>query len=181
MGDYSDRSGDATHILRELVEQNVAGVLYAPLRDERVIESLVESGASVGDVFSMDVGGFAGPASGTPVRITGRIAYVGPWNVHDTVAAIEYGDRNMLIITPALVQVTEPESLAFGPIQPDDYQVIVVKSRVHFRRGFDEAGFAQTIIVVDAPAPYVGTIALDALDYEFAPIEELYPFGMPGR
>ena len=179
VGDYSDRSGEATHILRELMEQNVAGVLYAPLRDERVIEALIESGASVGDAFSMDVGGFAGPASGSPVRIAGRLAYLGAWGVHDTVAAIEYGDRNMLIITPALVQVTEPQSLAFGPIQPDAYQVIVVKSRVHFRRGFDETGYAQTIIVVDAPAPYIGTIALDALDYEFAPIDELYPFGVP--
>ena len=34
LGDYSDRPGDATWILKELIEQRVEGVLYACLRDE---------------------------------------------------------------------------------------------------------------------------------------------------
>ena len=179
VGDYSDRSGDATHILRVLVQRNVGRVLYATLRDERAIESLTQSGAAVGDAFSMDVGGFAGPASGTPVRINGTLVYFGEWNAHDRVAVVEHGDGSMLIITPALVQVTDPGALEFGPVDPAGFDVFVVKSRVHFRRGFDETGYAETIIVADAPAPYVGTIALDALDYEFAPIDKLYPFGNP--
>ncbi len=179
VGDYSDRSGDATHILRELIRQRVNGVLYATLRDERVIDVLTESGAAVGDEFSMEVGGFAGPASGTPVRIEGTLAYFGEWGGFERVAAVEYGDGNMLVITPALEQVLYPEDLEFGPIHHDEYDVFVVKSRVHFRRGFDETGYAQTILVVDAPEPFVGTIALDALDYQFAPIDKLYPFGDP--
>jgi microcystin degradation protein MlrC len=95
------------------------------------------------------------------------------------IAAIEFGDNNMLILTPAYAQVIFPEPLRFGPIEPDNYEVIVVKSRAHFRRGFDETGYAKTILVVDAPGPFVGTTRLDALDYEFAPIDELYPFGTP--
>ncbi len=181
VGEYSDRSGDATHILRELADQNVGGVLFATLRDEHVIDSLTNRGAAAGDAFSYSVGGFAGPASGRPVRIEGTLAYLGEWAPYDTVAVVTYGDGNALIITPALVQVTDPESLRFGPLNPDDFAVFVVKSRVHFRRGFDETGFANTILVVDAPGPFVGTIALDALDYQYAPIETLYPFGTPTR
>ena len=67
----------------------------------------------------------------------------------------------------------------FDGIDPDAYDVFVVKSRVHFRRGFDETGYAKTILVVDAPGPWVGTTRLDALDYQHAPLDQLYPFGVP--
>ena len=71
--------------------------------------------------------------------------------------------------------------LRIAGIDPDDFEVFVVKSRVHFRRGFDETGYAKTIIVVDAPGPWFGTTRLDALDYKVAPISQLYPFGQAPR
>ena len=51
-----------------------------------------------------------------------------------------------------------------------------MKSRVHFRRGFDETGYSKTVIVVDAPGDFVGTTRLNALEYNYGPINELYPF-----
>ncbi len=179
VGDYSDRSGDATHILRELIDQRVSRFLYGTLRDERALETLAGRNAQPGDRFSMEVGGFAGPGSGSPVRIDGTVAYVGPQFGYELVAAIEFGGENMLVLTPAYTQIMFPELLRFGPIEPDDYDVFVVKSRAHFRRGFDETGYAKAIIIVDAPGPFVGTTALDALAYQFAPIDKLYPFGTP--
>ncbi|MGD2071119.1 MAG: hypothetical protein PVI57_20790, partial [Gemmatimonadota bacterium] len=83
--------------------------------------------------------------------------------------------------TPAYEQITSPGALRFADVDPDDYDVFVVKSRVHFRRGFDETGYAPTILVVDAPGPWVGTTRLDALPWQFAPIDRLYPFGDPGE
>ena len=50
------------------------------------------------------------------------------------------------------------------------------RTRVHFRRGFDETGYAKTIFVVDAPGDWFGTIRLDALDYKYGPINKLFPF-----
>ena len=47
MGDYSDRSGDATFILRALVDQGVTNFLYATLRDEPALEALQTSDAQV--------------------------------------------------------------------------------------------------------------------------------------
>ena len=179
MGDYSDRSGDATFILHALIDQGVSNFLYATLRDEHALEALRASNAQPGDAFSMDVGGFAGPASGTPVRIDGTLVYRGEGLGYEDIAAIEFGNNNMLVLTPVYEQVIFPEPLRFGPIDPDNYQIIVVKSRAHFRRGFDETGYAKTILVVDAPGPFVGTTRLDALDYQFAPIDQLYPFGTP--
>jgi microcystin degradation protein MlrC len=179
LADYSDRSGDATHVLREVVEQNLSGVLIATIRDERVLDALLQSNSQVGDLFNMDVGGFAGPASGTPVAISGRLTYLGPGVDFDEVAIVDFGDRNSLIITPALKQILWTEELEFGPLDPDDFDSFVVKSRVHFRRGFDETGYAQTIIVVDAPGSFVGTVHLDALPYENVTLSDYYPYGTP--
>lgn len=179
LADYSDRSGDATHILREVVNQGLSGVLIATVRDEGVLGELQRQNAKAGDLFDMEVGGFAGPSSGNPVRINGILSYLGPGVDYDEVAVVEFGDRNALIITPALQQILWTEELEFGPLDPDDFDTFVVKSRVHFRRGFDETGYAKTIMVVDAPGPFVGTIHLDALPYENVTLTEYYPYGTP--
>ncbi len=176
LGDYSDRPGDATWILQELINKGVSKILYGTLRDENALDLLTKQNAQVGDEFDMAVGGFTGEQAGSPVRIQGTIRYFGPKWGYDKIAAIEWGDENMLILTPAYEQVTTPGQLRFADIEPNDYEVFVVKSRVHFRRGFDETGYAKTIHVVDAPGPWFGTIRLDALDYQYAPIDKLYPY-----
>ena len=179
LADYSDRSGDATHMLKEVVDKNLSGVLIATIRDEHALAALQQNNAAVGDRFDMAIGGFAGPASGEPVQITGTVSYLGPGVNFDEVAVVDFGDRNSVIITPALKQILWTEELQFGPLDPDNYDSFVVKSRVHFRRGFDETGYAKTIIIVDAPGPYVGTVRLDALPYENVKLDEYYPYGTP--
>lgn len=74
---------------------------------------------------------------------------------------------------------TDPEAFRFGTLDPAEFDVFVVKSRVHFRRGFDETGFTPTIIVVEAPGPFVGTTYLDALPLENVDLSVLYPYGTP--
>ena len=176
LGDYSDRPGDATWILKEIINEQIEGVLYAALRDERVLEKMKHENAKPGDTFDMEVGGFTGPQAGSPVHINGKVVFFGPKWSYEDIAVIEFGRNNLLIITPTYEQIISPESLRFGPVNPDKYQVFVVKSRVHFRRGFDETGYAKTILVVDAPGPWFGTTRLDTLDYEFGPVSKLYPF-----
>lgn len=179
LGDYSDRPGDATWILRELIERDVSGVLFAALTDAPALDRLSERGARPGDPFDMEVGGYTGPQAGAPVRVRGTLRYLGPAWGYDQVAGVEYGDGNLLFIAPAYTQIITLEALRapWPDLDPDAYDVFVVKSRVHFRRGFDETGYARTILVVDAPGPWVGTTRLDALPYEHAPIDRLYPFG----
>jgi microcystin degradation protein MlrC len=179
LADYSDRSGDSTFMLQQVIDKQLSGVLIATVRDERVIEALASSNALVGDLFSMEVGGFAAPSSGEPVQIDGTLTYFGEAFGYPQVAVVDFGDRNSLIITPALKQVIWTEEVEFGPLDPKKFDVFVVKSRVHFRRGFDETGFAKTIILTDAPGPFVGTNALDALPYENVTLTDYYPYGTP--
>lgn len=176
LADYSDRPGDATWILKQLIDKQVGGVLYATLRDEGALEKLKQESAKPGDPFDMMVGGFTGEQAGSPVRIKGKIVFFGPKWSYENIAVIEFGESNLLVLTPTYFQITSPESLRFGSVNPDNYKVFVVKSRVHFRGGFDETGYAKTIIIVDAPGPWFGTVRLDALDYKYGPVSKLYPF-----
>ena len=179
LADYSDRNGDSSFILREVIEQGLSNTLIATVRDENVLAALEANEAEVGDPFDMDVGGFAGEASGAPVRVTGTISYLGEGTGYNNIAGVTFGDGNTLLITPALKQVIWTDEIDFGPIDPDDFDVFVVKSRVHFRRGFDETGYAKSIYVVDVPDPHIGTTRLEALPYENVTLTDHYPYGVP--
>jgi len=124
----------------------------------------------------MEVGGFTGTQAGSPIRLSGTIKYIGEMWRYDTIAVIEITGNSIVIIVPAYEQIIFPSRMEFEGINPDDFDVFVVKSRVHFRRGFDETGYAKTIMVVDAPGPWFGTTRLDALDYQNVDLQELYPY-----
>jgi len=126
----------------------------------------------------MAIGGFT-PSGGKPHQIQGELTYFGEGFGYDHIAAVAWGDGNAVMIVPAYEQVMFPDSVRIGPIDPDDFDVFVVKSRAHFRRGFDETGYAKTILVVEVPEPFVGTTFLDALPYENVDLSKLYPYGTP--
>ncbi len=180
VGDHSDRPGDATHILAAFEAAGIGGVLYGTITSPAALDALAATGARAGDPFDMEIGGFT-PSGGTPHRVTGTLRYVGRGFGHDLVAAVSFGDGNLVFLTPAYEQVLRPEDFRHGDIDPADYDVFVVKSRVHFRRGFDETGYARTIVVVEAPEPFVGTTFLDALPYRNADLGALYPYGVPAH
>jgi len=179
LADYSDRNGDSTWILDEIVKQGLRGVLYGTVRDERVIQQLLSMEAQPGDAFDMPVGGFAADSSGKPVQITGTLSYLGEGLGYDTIAVVEFGEGNSLIVTPALRQIIWTEQLEVGGLDPDDFKAFVTKSRVHFRRGFDETGYSPSIYIVDAPGGFVGTVRLDSLTYDNVKLTDLYPYGTP--
>ena len=76
---------------------------------------------------------------------------------------IRFGRGNVLVISPYLVQIMEPDWLRAYGLAPDDFKIFSIKSRVHFRRGFDDSGFARVILLVEPPEPFLGTVRLDAL------------------
>jgi microcystin degradation protein MlrC len=73
----------------------------------------------------------------------------------------------------------EPQSLKPLGLDIDAFEVFAIKSRVHFRRGFHDNGFARTILLVEPTEPFLGTVHLDALPYENVDLKRFYPFGSP--
>ncbi len=178
VGDHSDRPGDATHILRAFEANRIGKTLYGAITSPTTLAVLQETAAQAGDPFRAEIGGFT-PSGGEPYPIDGTLEYFGEWQGYDQVAVVSFGNGNVVILTPAYTQITSPDAFRAVGLDPADFDVFVVKSRVHFRRGFDETGFAPTIIVVEAPGPFVGTTFLDALPYRNVDLSTLYPYGTP--
>lgn len=177
LADYWDRPGDGTWTLQALVERHVGKVLYAALTDAPALDAIFSADLQPGARFDREVGGYTGESAGRPVRITGTLRWKGARWGYERVAVIDFGPGNVLVLTPAYQQITMPEQLRFANLDPDSFDVFVLKTRAHFRRGFDDNGYAKTIMIVDAPGDWFGTTRLGALRYEHAPIRQLYPFG----
>ncbi len=178
LADHSDRSGYATHLLAEIIAGSLSNTLICTVADPVAVDAF--RGAKRGDAFDMDVGGLADESAGQPVRITGTIHAVhetGRRGIGQVWISVDFGDRNVLVISPYLAQIIELHELEGLGFNPASFDVIAIKSRVHFRRGFDDTGFAPTILLVEPPEPFLGTVRLDGLTYRHLDLTKFYPYG----
>jgi len=183
IADHSDRTGDSTHILKELISQGASNFCAITIADEQAIEE-IQGKAKVGDVVTQKVGGYATKFSGTPVEITGTIKFLdecafimtGPMSKGaksnlGTVAVIGFGKNNNVVISPHLYQVMDDAIFHTIGLDLKNLDIITIKSRVHFRAFFDNV--AGEIIEIDAP----GLGPADVTQHNFKNIpENLYPF-----
>jgi microcystin degradation protein MlrC len=182
LADHSDRSGYATWLLHAVIEQCLSHTLIGTVADARLVASLITGGAKVGDEVDVEVGGLVDESAGLPARIQGRIARIS--QVTQRVKGytwfhISFGDGNVLIVSPYLAQIIEPSTFTGLGIDLAKFDAFVIKSRVHFRRGFDDSGFAKTILLVEPDQPYLGTVRLDGLPYQNVDLKSFYPYGNP--
>jgi microcystin degradation protein MlrC len=176
LADHSDRSGSATFLLKEIIAQDLSQVMVATIADAKATAKLKADGAKAGDAFDMEIGGLVDESAGDPVRITGTIhaaieGYGQFWVV------VRFGGDNVLILSTYLVQIMEPFGLRALGLDLDAFKVFAIKSRVHFRKGFDDNGFAKTILLVEPDQPFLGTVHLDALPYRNVDLKKFYPYG----
>jgi microcystin degradation protein MlrC len=171
IADHADRTGNSTHILEALIRQEAGNFCIATIADKKCIDTIV-AGAAVGETVTVDVGGYADRFAGKPVPIEGTVEYLGKYRHFDIVAVLHFGANNRVIVTPTLHQVTTPEIFDILGIDLDACEIVSLKSRVHFRRGFHETGLAGAIIEIDTPG--LGPADLTTLEYENVP-KDLYP------
>lgn len=183
LADYSDRSGYATWLLREIVAQRLERTLIATIASPDAIAAVLAAGLQPGDAFDAQVGGLFDESAGEPVRICGVVRSIGAATTArgqgDDRICVSFGKGNVLVLSPYLVQIVEPSELWELGLAPEEFDVIAIKSRAHFRRGFDDSGFARTILLVEPPQPFMGTVHLEALSYENLRLEDYYPHGSP--
>ncbi len=171
IADHSDRTGNSTHILEELVRQGARNFVIATIADERAIQEIQRSGG-VGSRVSVDVGGYADDFAGNPVRIDGVVEFLGRMMQFETVAVVRFGEDNRVILTPALHQVTDTSIFPALGIDFGEVDIVSIKSRVHFWRGYVETGIAGAVVVIDAPG--LGPADLSTIEYKNIP-EGIYP------
>ena len=113
-------------------------------------------------------------SAGDPVKVVGRLRGISAnW------ATIDFGRGCVLVVTPFLTQIIEPSTLLNYDVKPEAFDTFAIKSRAHFRRGFDDSGFAKTILLVEPPEPFMGTVGLEALPYEHVVLNNYFPYGRP--
>jgi microcystin degradation protein MlrC len=178
LADHSDRSGAATWLLREIVAQDLSNTLIATIADARATAQLKAQGAKAGDAFDMEIGGRVDESAGEPVRIKGTILTAVEGHNQFWVV-VEFGRGNVLVLSTYLVQVMEPFSLRNLGLDIGAFEAMAIKSRVHFRRGFHDNGFARTILLVEPTEPFLGTVRLDKLPYRNVDLNRFYPYGSP--
>ncbi len=170
IADHSDRTGGSTHILEELIKQGAKNFCITTLRDERALEE-IQARYKVGDSININLGGYSDEFAGNPVPVSGQVEFIGQFG-RDAVAVLRFGDNNRVIITPVLMQVTDPRIFSALGLNIKEIEIIVLKSRVHFRRGFVDTGIAGSVIEVDAPG--WGPADLTILPYKNIP-KDIYP------
>jgi microcystin degradation protein MlrC len=124
------------------------------------------------------VGGRLDASAGVPVRVTGTVLG-GDWSAPDTGkhwVTVGFGRGCVLVLTPYLTQVMHPTTIRQYGLDPAAFQAFAIKSRVHFRRGFDDSGFSPTILLVEPDEPFLGTVRLEALPYRNVDLSRFYPF-----
>jgi microcystin degradation protein MlrC len=92
---------------------------------------------------------------------------------------IKFGRDNVLVLSTYLVQIVEPFSLKAMGLDVSSFEIFAIKSRVHFRRGFHDNGYAKTILLVEPTEPFLGTVRLDGLPYQNVDLKLYYPYGNP--
>jgi len=180
LADHSDRSGAGTWLLEQIIAQGLSKTLIATLADEEACAHLF--GVKVGDAVDMAVGGRIDESAGAAVPIKGTVKHVvdnqGQRGGQCWVA-VEIERGNVVVLSPYLVQIMEVDTLRRSGLDPDAFDIIAIKSRAHFRRGFDDNGFAKTILLVEPIEPFLGTVRLNALPYRHADLKGFYPYGNP--
>ncbi|HEY3383069.1 MAG TPA: M81 family metallopeptidase [Vicinamibacterales bacterium] len=171
VADQGDRTGNSTHILAELIKQGGKNFCLTTIADERAIKD-IQARAKVGESVKVNVGGYADEFAGKPVPLEGVVEYLDKYEDLGTVAVIRFGSNNRVILTPVLDQVTDPGIFPALHIDLSKLDIIVLKSRVHFRRGFVEDGLAGAVFEVDAPG--LGPADLSIVPYKNIP-KGLYP------
>jgi microcystin degradation protein MlrC len=174
LADHSDRSGAATWLLRAVMQAGLSDTLIATIADAGAVATLLADGVTPGSMVSLPIGGRLDASAGEPVRIEGEVVHAGPRSV-----SIRFGQGNVVVVSRTLIQVMEVDTLREFGVDPMAFTVIALKSRVHFRRGFDDTGFAKTILLVEPPEPFLGTVRLDALPYQTIDLAQFYPYGNP--
>jgi microcystin degradation protein MlrC len=187
LADHSDRPGHATWLIREIIAQGLGRSLVATIAAPEALAALAAREAKPGDAVEVESGGRVDPSAGEPVRIAGRVLAVAGASTprargrgQDWVC-LGFGAGNVVVLSPYLVQITEPEELWALGLRAEAFDVIALKSRVHFRRGFEDSGYARTILLVEPDEPFLGTVRLEALPYRNLRLADFHPYGAPAH
>ncbi|WP_251329042.1 M81 family metallopeptidase [Haloplanus pelagicus] len=184
LADISDNPGggsaqDGTVLLAALLEAGVEDAAVATIYDPAAVDAAVAAG--VGEEVSVSLGGRSGE-NGDPLDVTGRVRLLsdgtyrnrGPMSTGLQVsfgrtARIEVDWIDVLVCSHRQ-QPYDPEAFRSQGITPEEARILVLKSTVHYRAGFDPLVGA----ISEVATPGLCRPDLSAFEYEHVP-RPIYP------
>ena len=178
--DHADRTSDTTFVIRELIEQGAKKAAHPLLHDPEAAKACIEAG--IGGRVDMEVGASTRWRDGGPIRVTGQVLWAdkckyigtGPMSKgHE----IDLGPTAIIDMDGIWLQFTTHEASLIDQdpfiqcgYKPQDFDIIVTKSKTHFRAVYEK--LAAEIIIVDAPGQCPADISV--FEYRNAP-QDIYP------
>ena len=173
--DHADRSNDTTFVIGELLKQGAVNtavpVIYDPISSQKCVE------AGKGSMVELEVGASTEWRDGGKLSVTGEVLWAGeakylgtgPMTIN---REMDLGASGIVQVDGVWLQlVSRHHSLIdddpmkqFG-YDPMGFDIIVTKSKTHFRAVYEELG--EEIIIVDAPGQCPAD--LSHFDYKNAP------------
>ena len=147
--------GDATFLLRRLLEQGVRDVALGPFWDPVAVGFCELAG--LGSRLRLRLGGKVGPSSGAPLDVEAQVLHLakaarqrfaGGWTQLGDVAAIRV-DGIDLLLNATRTQAFDPALFTDHGIGLAGKKLVVVKSAQHFHAGF--APIAKDVLWLDGP------------------------------
>jgi microcystin degradation protein MlrC len=162
--DHADRTNDTTFVLQELFTQGARNAALPLLWDPEAARICAEAG--VGATVELEVGGSTGWRDGGPIRVRDRVLWEGDGRYVGTGPMtrglhVNLGTTAIIKVNNIWIQLVSLRASQFGgalidedPIiqfgyDPQDFDIIVTKSKTHFRAVYEKIG--EEIIIVDAP------------------------------
>jgi microcystin degradation protein MlrC len=151
--------GDATAVIAALLDANPDKPAYVFVRDAESAEAAIAAGT--GSTVTLSVGGKIDNVFNQPVELTGAVEFAGPaafrfggggyTGVEQDMgpsAVVRAGNVYVLIVSNSVMTV-DPELYRAAGLEPKNAQIVVVKSHIQFRAGYDP--IASRIILLDSP------------------------------
>ncbi|HHL41941.1 MAG TPA: M81 family peptidase, partial [Candidatus Bathyarchaeota archaeon] len=177
--DHADRTNDTTFIIRELLKQRAENAAVPMIYDPPSAQKCVEAGR--GAKIELEIGASTGWRDGGKFRVRAEVLWAGhakytgtgPMTINREVdlglsAIIQVGGLWIQLVSRqhSLIDADPMERFGYDPLS---FEIIVSKSKTHFRAVYEELG--EEIIIVDAPGQCPAD--LSHFEYKHAP-EGLY-------
>lgn len=177
-------AGDATHLLRHLLEGPYQHVALATLHDPAAVAGCHAAG--VGATLTLEIGGHTHQGSGPPVISAWTVIHLGDGNYVNE-GGMSTGARGALGRTATVVrgtvsvilneqraQTLDPGVFRAGGVEPERCQWLAVKSSVHYRAGFQ----ALAGRMIDVECAGLSPSSLQSLEFSrvmrpMAPLDDM--------
>lgn len=180
--EHADRMNDSTYLLAALLERGARSVAVPFLWDPQAASAAAEAG--VGSIINLQLGAHSSAKAGPRLAVECEVLQVEPksYRISGPMlqgSHVDLGLTALLRIDGILVSVVsrpafgvdEDAFTVFGQ-DPRDYQIIVLRSKTHFRQVYES--LAEEILIVDTPD--YGPADLLTLPYSRLDTSRVYPF-----